>query len=102
MSSSMALHPGDTVALTILTEPATRREGQIHGRNHACIELISDVPAAPGAAVKLERESELFLGEVRFCRQTHGGYALDIGLRHAIYDTVELARLAHKLLDERL
>jgi hypothetical protein len=98
----MALHPGDSVALTILTEPAARCEGQIHERNHSCVELMSDVPAAPGAAVKIERGQELFLGEVRFCRKRLGGYALDIGLRHALYDTVELARLSRTLLDERL
>src|SRR5690348_10249178 len=98
----MALRPGDTVALTILSDPALTCNGEIHSRTPSCVELLSSVPAAPGAAVKLEAEQELFLGEVRFYRQILSGYALDIGLCHALYDTLELARLSRKLLDERL
>ena len=98
----MALHPGDTVALTILTDPAAHGLGCIHGSKHAFLEMVSDVSAAPGAAVKIERDSELVLGEVRRCLKIHGGYALDVGLRHVLHDTVELARLARKLLDDRL
>jgi hypothetical protein len=98
----MVLEPGDPVALTILGEPSAPCEGHVSSRTCAAIGLHSLVPARPGQAVKIERQASLFLGEVRACRPLDDGYALDIEIEHALYDTAGLARLAQKLLDGRL
>ena len=98
----MALEPGDAVALTILSRSEVHAPGRIAAHRHDSVELHSTIPARTGEAVKLEGERTMFLGEVRGCRPHADGFALEIALRHALYDTVELARLARKLLDERL
>ena len=67
---------------------------------HESIELLAQVPARPGAAVKLEGHGSMFLGEVAGCRPTGDGFAVQIELHHALYDTQELARLAARILEE--
>jgi hypothetical protein len=53
-----------------------------------------------GAAVKVEWSNTLLLGEVIYCRPEGEGYAIGLELKHALYNTAELAELAKRILDD--
>src|SRR5437879_2498150 len=100
MPSRPQLCPGQPVRLTVLVEPETGVPARVLEASPAAIKVLIDKPADAGAAIRLEGENTLFLGEVRSCRYSGGQFALDIELRHALYNTQELARLARRLLHE--
>lgn len=54
--------------------------------------------AAVGAAVKIEADDTLSLGEVTWCQPEQDGYAVWIQLIEAMHDVTELSRLARALV----
>ena len=86
------------VQVTVLGANETRSMGLVSASSRDSVELLIDTPAPPGAAVKIERNETLLLGEVRFCRPEGSLFTIGVELRHALYNTHELARLAKSLL----
>ena len=62
--------------------------------------LIIGGPVPMGAAVKVEWSNTLLLGEVCYCHRRADGFAIGLHLEHALYDTLELAALGRRLLQE--
>ncbi len=55
------------------------------------VRILLDRSVAPGAIIKIEWRSTLLLGEVIYCRQEGGGFAVGMELEDALYDTEALA-----------
>ena len=102
MDSSLQppLETNEPVHVTVLGKCETKFLGRITNVTGRSIALVTDQPAPLGAAVKLEWTDTLLLGEVCYCRTEGVGFALGLDLEHALYNTLELARLAKLLLDD--
>jgi hypothetical protein len=96
------LESGESLQVTILGEHETGFPGRVEKNSRGALELVAGSPAPSGAAIKLEAGRRLFLGEVRSCRAEGQAFTICVELRHAIYNTLELARLAQRILDERV
>ena len=62
--------------------------------------LLLDRPVAPGAAVKVQGDDWLALGEVCYCRLEGGKYAVGLELDQALSGLHELAELHRSLMPE--
>jgi hypothetical protein len=90
----------DPVEVTVLGEPETRFAGRITNFSSYGVGLLTDRPVAMGVAVKVEWSNTLLLGEVCHCRAVAQGFSIGLSLEHVLYNTVQLAELARRLLDE--
>ena len=86
--------------VTVLVEREAACAGTIAASSNESVELLSEHPAPAGSAVKLESDGALFLGEVSSCKPSGQGFSIWIELRHALYNTEELARFARRILEE--
>lgn len=98
--SQSGLKTNSPVQVTVLSETDVKSPGRVTQYSNESLELVAKTPASPGAAVKIEGDDVLFLGEVSSCRTQGDSFVLNVELQHAIYNTRELARLAKRLLDE--
>jgi len=94
------LETDSPVQVTVLDDTDAVSSGRITQSSSENVSLIAEKPAQPGAAIKLEGDDVLFLGEVSSCHSEDAGFAIDVEIHHALYNTRELARLAKRLLDE--
>jgi len=88
------------VDVTLLGECETKLSGRITNYSNYGLDLTLDQRVPIGAAIKVEWNHTLLLGEVVHCRQEGDGFTVGLELEHALYNTAELARLAKRLLDE--
>jgi hypothetical protein len=93
------LQAGEPVQVTVLVEGEGGSPGTVAQSRNDNVELLIGKPAPFGAAVKLEGSDSLFLGEILSCRPEGDKFAVRVELRHALYNTQELARLAKRILD---
>ncbi len=98
--SQQGLKTDSPVQVTVLGETGAVSSGRITQSSSETVNLLVEKPAKPGAAIKLEGDDVLFLGEVSSCHPEGASFAISVELRHALYNTRELARLAKRLLDE--
>ena len=87
------------VQVTVLDETGAVSSGRVTQSSSEIVDLLVEKPANPGAAVKLEGDDALFLGEVSSCRPEGSSFVMTVELHHALYNTRELALLAKRLLD---
>jgi hypothetical protein len=90
----------EAVQVTVLGEKEASFQGRITNFSSYGIGLLADCPVAMGDAVKVEWDQTLLLGEVCHCRAVEKGFSIGLSLEHALYDTLQLAELAKRLLDE--
>ena len=100
MDHHRQLRAGETLHVTVLPEREAGSPGTVAKHSGERVELLVDEPARAGAAVKLEGDDTLFLGEVCSCRPLGASFAVIVELQHALYDTQALARFARRILDE--
>ena len=62
------------------------------------LETKSAIPC--GAAIKIEVEDTILLGEAVYCRQDQQSFLVGITLKHALYGAADLARLADEFSAE--
>ncbi len=84
--------------ISVLGTAITDVEAQILDFSGRGLRLLADHPVAFGAAVKIEAEDELLLGEVRYCQPANGNYELGLELQHSLHGLKELTRLNQRLL----
>src|SRR6266851_2835498 len=94
------LEADEPVHVTVLGECETELLGRVTDYTAQGIGLVIDARVSVGTAVKVEWSNTLLLGEVCYCRPAGKGFAIGLQLEHALYNTIELARLAKRLLDE--
>jgi len=100
LRSQPRLQSNEPVHITVLGEYETTFLGRITNWTECGLGLLTEQPAPAGAAVKLEWNNTLLLGEVCYCHPERDGFAMGVDLEHALYHTEELARLAKRLLEE--
>jgi PilZ domain len=98
--SEPRLPANEPVRVTVLNEPETQFLGHLINRSDRGVGIHADQPVPYGAAVKLEWDNTLLLGEVCYCRPQEGGFAIGLEVEHALFNTLELARLSKRLLEE--
>jgi hypothetical protein len=90
----------EPVKVTVLGECEAHFSGRITNFSSYGIGLMLESPIAIGAAVKVEWINTLLLGEVCRCQSVAGGFCVGLQLEHALYNTLQLAEFAKRILDE--
>lgn len=60
------------------------------------MELLTDRKVEPGAALRIDTDDALWLGEAEECAAADGGFIVRVRLRHVLRDFETLARLAER------
>lgn len=63
------------------------------------VELVLDEPVVPGTLLMVEWEDTDVLGETSSCERTPEGFVVSMKVEHTLVGTMELARLARRLLE---
>lgn len=79
------------VAVTVLGEQELRCQGVVKNASGVGVGIEFPAFVAPGAAIKIELDNCLFLGEVVFCRPSGDAYFLGIQIDQALNGLAELA-----------
>lgn len=91
--------PADTkVKVTLLQGGPAGVSGQVVNMSGRGLKLFVGRPLPAGAAVKVEANDTLLLGEIVYCRAEAGGFAVGLQLKHALFHLRELARLSAELM----
>jgi hypothetical protein len=88
------------VAVTLLGESESLIRGRIIDYTGRGLGLELERPVSSGAAVRIDWDNRLLLGEVCYCRTRPGGYHAGVSLKHVLFDTRELERLRTRILSE--
>lgn len=89
-----------TVRVTALGDQSESFPAQVANLSGTGLRLLVPRLVPAGAALQVEWNEMLLLGEVCYCQPVDGGFAIGVELEHALLHTGELARLARKLLGE--
>lgn len=90
----------EPVEIAVLGEREMKLPGRIANYSSHGMGLRVDRAVPIGAAVKVQWSNVLLLGEVCRCHADGEGFTIGLLLEHALYDTLALAELARRLLDE--
>jgi hypothetical protein len=74
------------IELTILGEPERRLQGRVTDASTCGLGIATEAAAQPGAAVKIEAEDSIYLGEVVYCRPAKTGFFMGIELSQVMHD----------------
>ena len=92
--------PTDQPAIvTVFGPPDVRVTARILDLSGRGLRVQADRPLPPGAAVKVEAEDVLFLGEVCYSIPANPGFEAGLTLEHSLMGLKELARLNQRLVD---
>ena len=90
----------ESVRVTVLGGGKLETDGKIvnvSGRG-MCLRIRARVPV--GAAVRVDIDGSLLLGEVAYCRADSDLYAVGLQLEQALTISQELSRLMQRLMEE--
>jgi hypothetical protein len=89
------------VTVTLLSDPRISVPGRIvnYSGTGLCLDLAS--PLTPGAALMVEVEDTLFLGEAVYCHAAGKTNRVGVELEQALRHTSALAALSDRLLGRR-
>ena len=74
--------------------------GQVATLSGEELRLLLKTAVHPGAAVRIDVDGTVLLGEVCYCMPEEGAHAVGVHLQHAITLSDELARLMQRLLGD--
>ena len=86
-----------SVSVTLFGDPDIRLRGRIRNISGRGIGLEMEVPVAAGAALKVELDDALLLGEVIYCRPDQSVFYVGVELEHALRGLGELSRMVNIL-----
>jgi hypothetical protein len=90
----------EPVKVTLLGEPETVISGRIVNLSGKGMRLMLESPAPLGAAIRVEIDGTILLGEVCYCYPEGATYAAGLQLEQALTLSEELGRLMLRLLEE--
>jgi hypothetical protein len=95
----LRFEPGQPVLVDVLTEErvSTGRIVNLSGRG-ACIAIERNVPV--GAALRIDLNDSMLLGEVCHCRPVGSEYHIGIELSQVIPSMTDLAKLVSAVMNE--
>ena len=80
------------VVLTVLSDPPTRIEARVKNASGRGLGLVAGAPVDPGAAVRIELEDAVVLGEAIYCRRESDGHFIGVELDQVLVGLTELGR----------
>jgi len=92
------IHVEQPVAVTVLSGQQTRHGAHVTNFSQRGMRLLMAAAIPAGAAVKVECDDAMMLGEVVYCYSAGAQYAVGLELQQAVVGVSELARLSERLL----
>jgi hypothetical protein len=80
------------VVVTVLSEPEIRLEARVVNTSGRGLGLVTPMPLPPGAAIRIEMDDSMVLGEAIYCRKDAGGHFIGIELDQVLVGLTELSR----------
>lgn len=96
----MTLQPGHPVRLSVIGEAEPPLEATVENVSGSGVRLGAGRPLKPGAAVRLDLEEALYLGEVCYCAPQGLRYVIGVELQHSLLHLPSLERLVQRLCGE--
>jgi hypothetical protein len=85
-------HNDQRLTLTVLNDPQVRIAAFVRNTSGRGLGLFSTDPVVPGAAIRIEIDDSIVLGEAVYCRSEQTGYFICIELDQVLVGLTELAR----------
>jgi len=95
----LRLQAHQTVQVTVLGQGADPVEGTLDNFSSGGMRLLLDLELPMDAALRVEWEDSMVLGDVRYCVPQGDRYAVGLEIQHTLTDMAGLARLAERMLD---
>ena len=80
------------VVVTVLTEPQTRVDARVTNASGRGLGLVTAAPVPPGAAIRIEIDDNIVLGEAIYCRCEREGHFIGVELDQVLVGLTELGR----------
>jgi len=80
------------VAVTVLGEPEIRVEGRVVDASGRGLGLVIPISLPPGAAIRIEMDDCMVLGEAIYCRSDGDGHFIGVELDQVLVGLTELSR----------
>jgi len=80
------------VVVTILTEQPTRMAAQVRNASGRGLGLVMPCRVEPGAAIRIEIDDAVVLGEAIYCRAEQESYFIGVELDQVLVGLTELGR----------
>jgi len=88
-----------SVVLNILTEPPVRMAARVKNASGRGLGLVTPAPVAAGAAIRIELEDAVVLGEAIYCRSDEDGHFVGVELDQVLVGLTELGRRLEALMN---
>ena len=88
------------VVVTVLSEPEMRLEGRVVDASGRGLGLVTPIPLPPGAAIRIEMDDSMVLGESIYCRSDGDGHFTGVELDQVLVGLTELSRNLTALSEE--
>jgi hypothetical protein len=86
------------VVVSILTEPPTRMAARVKNASGRGLCLVTPFPIPPGAAIRIEIDDSIVLGESIYCRNDQGSHFVGVELDQVLVGLTELGRRLEALM----
>jgi len=80
------------VVVTVLKEPEIRLQARVRNASGRGLGLVTPIPVAPGAAIRIEMDDSMVLGEAIYCRSDRDGHFIGVELDQVLVGLTELSR----------
>jgi hypothetical protein len=80
------------VVVTVLNEPEVRLEARVRNASGRGLGLVTPIPVPPGAAIRIEMDDGMVLGETIYCRSDRDGHFIGVELDQVLVGLTELSR----------
>src|SRR5215831_5961516 len=80
------------VMVSILTEPPVRMAARVTNASGRGLGLVAPQPIPPGAAIRIELDDAIVLGESIYCRSEQGSHIVGVELDQVLVGLTALGR----------
>jgi len=80
------------IIVTVLDEPEIRLHARVRNASGRGLGLITPLPVQPGAAIRIELDDCIMLGEAIYCRSDGEGHFVGIELDQVLVGLTELGK----------
>jgi hypothetical protein len=80
------------VVVTVLSDPQIRMDARVKDASGRGLGLVTPAPVVPGAAIRIELDDTIVLGEAIYCRDEPDGYFIGVELDQVLVGLTELSR----------